>query len=226
MTGHDLPDAKPVRLRIWDAPTRLFHWTLVLLIAAAWWTAEERMLDWHRLAGYCIAALLLFRLIWGLVGSETARFSSFVHGPMAVAAYARGRRALSPGHNPLGGWSVIALLGLLCIQLVLGTLAVDVDGIESGPFSYLVDFDTGRAAAEWHELIFNILLGFIALHVAAVFFYLFFRRENLIGAMISGSRKWTGDPPVIRFAPLPLAFAVMLSCALLVWIIISWWGRA
>ena len=219
------------RVRIWDAPVRLFHWALVVLIGVGWWTGENRMLDWHRLAGYSILALLLFRLIWGVIGSGTARFSSFVRGPVTVASYVKGamfQRGVHgvPGHNPLGGWSVVAMLLLLATQVGLGLFAVDIDGMESGPFSYLVDFDTGRWAAEWHEVIFNVVLALIAIHVVGVLFYLLYRRDNLIGPMITGSRRWVGNHPAVRFAPAWLGLALMAACAGLVWLVISLWGRA
>ena len=229
---YDIKDlARPMRLPIWDMPVRLFHWTLVAMIAVAWWTAEQRMLDWHRLSGYTILTLLLFRLVWGIVGSATARFSSFIRGPSALLAYMRMhmfRRdaAGTPGHNPLGGWSVVAMLTVLGAQVGLGFLAVDIDGIESGPFSYLVEFDTGRFAAEWHASLFNILLAFIAMHVAAVGFYLVFRRDNLIAAMITGSRRWAGERPILYFAPGWLAFVILLVCGGSVWLLIRVWGQA
>jgi cytochrome b len=219
------------RLRIWDLPTRLFHWTLVPLLGVAWWTAEQRMLDWHRLAGYSIFALLIFRLIWGLVGSSTARFSHFVGGPVKLARYVRGhmfhRSATpAPGHNPVGGWSVLAMIALLATQVGLGFFAVDIDGLESGPFSYLVDFDTGRVAAEWHEFVFNVILALTALHVLAILFYLIHRRDNLVGPMISGSRRWIGDQPTLRFASNWKAALIFLLVSGGVWLLIAQFGRA
>lgn len=218
------------RVRIWDAPVRLFHWALVILIGIGWWTGDNRMLEWHRLAGYSILALILFRLIWGVMGSGTARFSSFVRGPATVASYVKGamfRRGVHgvPGHNPLGGWSVVVMLLLLAVQVGLGMLSVDIDGLESGPFSYLVDFDTGRWAAEWHATIFNLLLALIAIHVAGVLFYLLYRRDNLIGPMITGSRRWMGDSPALRFAPAWLGLAIMAVCGGLVWLAVEYWGQ-
>lgn len=220
----------PSRIRIWDAPVRLFHWAIVALFGVLWWSGEERLFDWHRLAGYTLLALVLFRVIWGLVGSQTARFSSFVRGPGTVAAYVRGsmfRRGAAPhaGHNPLGGWSVILLLALLALQVGLGLFAVDVDGMESGPFSYLVEFDTGRFAAETHELVFNLLLATIALHVVAVAFYLVVRRENLVRPMITGARPWHGVAPALRFASLPLALALLAISGGVVWALIHFLGQ-
>ncbi len=223
--------ATPARIRIWDAPVRLFHWTIVVLVGVLWWSGEERLFDWHRLAGYTLLALVLFRVIWGLVGSQTARFSSFVRGPGTVAAYVRGsmfRRGAAPhaGHNPLGGWSVIVLLALLALQVGLGLFAVDVDGMESGPFSYLVEFDTGRFAAETHELVFNLLLAVIALHVMAMVFYRVVRGENLVAAMITGWQRWTGTAPVLRFTSPLLALIVLIACGLLVWAVVGLFGGA
>ncbi|WP_375197117.1 cytochrome b/b6 domain-containing protein [Sphingobium sp.] len=221
----------PARLRIWDLPTRLFHWTLVPLLGLAWWTAEERMLDWHRLAGYSIFTLLLFRLIWGVAGSSTARFSHFVGGPVTLFRYVRGHMfnrgtAPAPGHNPVGGWSVIAMIALLATQVGLGFFSVDIDGMESGPFAYLVDFDTGRVAAEWHGFIFDVILALTALHVVAILFYLIHRRDNLVGPMISGSRRWTGEQPALRFASNRVALAIFLLIAGGTCLLIAQFGRA
>jgi cytochrome b len=219
------------RLAVWDAPTRLFHWVLVLLIGAMWWTGENRMLDWHRLAGYAVVALLLFRLAWGVVGSTTARFASFVQPPRAVARYVRQDlfkrgSAAHAGHNPLGGWSAVAMLLLLLTQALLGFLAVDIDGLESGPFSYLVDFDTGRQAAELHELLFNVLLAVMALHVAAVIFYLVWRRDNLISPMISGRRPWSERMPQLTQASGLRALLLFAAVVSLVWGLIAKFGQA
>jgi cytochrome b len=143
-------------------------------------------MEWHQRSGLAILLLLSFRLLWGFVGSSTSRFANFLHGPRGVATYLRGEEPPLPGHNPLGGWSVIAMLVLLCLQVGTGLLAVDVDGIESGPLSYLVDFDQGRTAAAIHHTSFNILLGLIALHILAITFYLVVRRRNLVARMVTG----------------------------------------
>ena len=178
------------RQLVWDVPTRLFHWLIVGLVAFSWWSAEYDHLDWHLSAGLAVCGLLVFRILWGIVGTDTARFSTFVKGPRAVWSYLRARGGTrvpsSPGHNPLGGWSVIALLLTLCVQVATGLFAVDVDGIESGPLSYLVDFDQGRLAAAVHAAAFNLLLALVALHVAAIMFYLVVKRRNLTRTMITG----------------------------------------
>ncbi len=177
------------RVYVWDRPTRVFHWSLVVLLGFSWWSAKAGQMDWHRYSGLTTLGLLAFRIIWGFIGSRTARFAQFVKPPRAVLAYVSAQErpvARAPGHNPLGGWSVMLLLLLLTVQVVSGVFAVDVDGIESGPLSYLVDFDQGRMAARIHHLSFALLQAAVVLHVAAILFYLLFKRRNLIGAMLTG----------------------------------------
>jgi cytochrome b len=180
---------KSDRVIVWDLPVRLLHWLIVACVGVSWWSAEERLMEVHRYSGYALLACVVFRIYWGFAGSSTARFAEFVRGPRAIAAYLREPpKPAPPGHNPLGGWSVVVLLVLLATQVGLGLFVTDVDGLESGPLSYLVSFDTSRTLADVHEIVFNVLLGFIALHVAAVLFYLLVRRTNLIGAMLTGRR--------------------------------------
>ena len=218
------------RAAVWDLPVRVVHWSLVALLAALWWTGEQRMLDWHSLAGYALAGLVLFRIAWGFAGSSNARFSAFLRSPRTVGNYLR-REAFDrsasahEGHNPAGGWSVLAMLLLLAIQVGLGTLAVDVDGLESGPFSYLIEFDSGRAAAEWHAFLFNLLLGLIAVHLAAVVFYVAYRRQELIRPMITGSRRSGGVPDTVRFAPLSRALGLAALSGLAVYAAVHFLGQ-
>jgi cytochrome b len=174
---------------VWDLPTRLFHWLLVGLLVFSWWSAETHHMDWHRYAGITVCALIVFRLLWGVIGTSTARFTQFVKGPRKVWSYVRLAGTDQPatlGHNPMGGWSVIVLLLMVSAQLVSGLFAVDVDGLESGPLSDFVDFDQGRWAAKVHAISFNVLLALVGIHIAAVLFYLFAKRRNLISAMITG----------------------------------------
>jgi len=178
------------RRLVWDLPTRIFHWGIVLLIGFSWWSAETHRMEWHYRSGLTICFFVLFRILWGIVGTDTARFSHFVKGPRAVLDYLRPREGapvVTPlGHNPVGGWNVIVLIALMAMQVTLGLFAVDVDGIESGPLSFLVDFDQGRRAAELHEAIFNLLIIFSVIHIAAVLFYLVVRRRNLVTPMVTG----------------------------------------
>ena len=174
-------------VRVWDLSVRSFHWLAVGCFAFSWWSAENGRMDLHYRSGLCMLALLAFRLILGLIGGDTARFASFVKGPGAVVAQLRGRlHQPSVGHSPLSALSVVAMLLALSAQIGTGLFATDVDGLESGPLSFLVSFDTSRAAAAWHEASFNALLWLTGLHVAAVLFYLLARRRDYLTPMISG----------------------------------------
>jgi cytochrome b len=181
-----------VKVYVWDLPIRLVHWFLVALLCFSWWTATDSQMQWHRFSGYAIFTLVLFRIYWGFVGPATARFAQFVRAPAAIIGYSRSLFQRSSiwvtGHNPMGGWNVVILLIFLLLQVLLGLFAVDVDGIESGPLSYLVSFETGRAAAKLHGRVFHLLEVFIALHLAAILFYHFYKRQNLTAAMIVGTR--------------------------------------
>jgi cytochrome b len=208
----------PTRVRVWDAPVRLVHWLMVLAVAASWWTAETGRMDWHRYSGYTMLGLVTFRIYWGFVGSSTARFAQFVRGPRAIVIYIKGRLSAAPGHNPLGALSVIALLALLLTQVALGLFAVDVDGIESGPLSTYVSFETGRSAAAWHEGLFDVLLWAIGLHIAAVLYYVLYKKESLIAAMLHGKRALQDGQPV-KSASLPRLLTGIVLAAALTWMV-------
>jgi cytochrome b len=178
------------RIRIWDAPTRLFHWLLVALVAFSWWSAENDELDLHIWSGLAVLTLLIFRLLWGVFGSSTARFANFVRGPGAVLAYFRDMKGWRPvGHTPLGALSVIALLGMVLFEVGLGLFAADKDGFYEGPLAFLVSIDLSEVATELHEELFNVLLALIGLHIAAVLFYRLVLGKRLVGPMITGKGK-------------------------------------
>jgi len=181
------------RVKVWDAPVRAFHWLVVLAVGACWYTAENRVMDWHRRGGYVVLALVLFRLYWGFAGSSTARFSGFLRGPAAVRDYLGKLRERSTapvvGHNPLGGWSVLVMIAVLLAMPLLGLFAVDTDGVESGPLSWLVSFKLGRRAAHWHEDVFAILQALVALHVAAILYYALWKKQDLVAPMVTGYRR-------------------------------------
>jgi cytochrome b len=198
----DLRTLSVPKVRIWDLPTRLFHWAIVILIPALWWTHEIERLDLHILLGEVMLGLVLFRLIWGLIGSSTARFAGFLRGPATVFRYVRGRAAAALGHNPVGGWSALVMLLVLAVQIGLGLFVTDEDGLNSGPLSHFVDYESARTLAHRHETVFYILLGFIALHVAAIFYYLLVRRDNLIAPMVTGNRAAPESGEAMIGAPL------------------------
>ena len=203
---------------VWDRPVRIVHWLIVLLVPFSWWAAEEGLMEWHFRSGLTIMGLVIFRLIWGVIGSSTARFSSFVRGPRAIADYICGRRARVLGHNPLGALSVIALIALLSVQVGLGLFSTDEDGLHPGPLSHLVEVETSETLTERHEAMFDILLVFIALHVAAVLFYLLVKRRNLVTPMVTGK---TPAPPGTE--PMRSAGAVRFFAAAAVAGATVWW---
>ena len=196
-----------VRVQVWDVPVRLLHWALVASIGVCWWTGLHNQLEYHLYSGYAAIWIVLMRLYWGVAGSSTARFASFVRGPKAVWDYActllRRDGAHVHGHNALGAISVVLLLGLVLAVAGLGLFAVDVDGLYSGPLSSYVSFRAGRHIAHLHYKWFNLLLAAIGLHIAAVMFYLAYKRQNLISPMVSGWRSGAGDSPgTFQAAPL------------------------
>jgi cytochrome b len=208
---------------VWDLPIRLTHWLFVACIAVSWWTAEQRLMDWHRYSGYTMLGLLAFRIYWGIAGSSTARFARFVGGPRAVLNYLRlprEERAGVIGHTPLGSWSVVALLLAMIVQVSLGLFATDIDGIESGPLSHLVSFDTGRALADAHDLSFDVLIALVALHVVAILFYLLIERNNLVSAMLSGRKRVAKESAGMQPAPAWRLWTGVAFATLVVWLIV------
>ena len=190
-----------VSIRVWDLPTRVFHWSLLAAVGVAWWSITVHDLIIHRTAGAVVAGLLVFRLWWGLFGGSTARFRDFLKGPVTVLRYARSLAGKSPhatGHNPMGGWSVVALLAALLATVSFGLFAVDVDGLESGPFASLVSFEDGRLASRLHDMGFDALKVLVVLHLGAIAFYAVFKRENLVRPMINGQKVLGAEAVALR----------------------------
>lgn len=202
-----------------DLPVRLFHWTLVISVVLAWASAEWGYMERHMAIGQFILALLVFRVLWGFLGSHTARFASFLAGPTAVLRYLSrlfDRQApMSAGYNALGGWAIMAMLIALIVQAVTGLFSTD-DIFVDGPLAHLVSKPAQQWLAGLHEKNFEIVLtGLIALHLAANLFYGLYKGQPLVRRMIAGSQP-TQDPVP---APVPLwraAVLFALSCAL-VW---------
>lgn len=213
-------EARGVKVKLWDAPVRIVHWSFVLLIPALWRTWKADRMPLHETLGYILLALLLFRLFWGFAGSGPARFASFVKGPRGVVAYLTGkRREPVLGHNPLGGWSVVALLGLTTVEVVLGLFTQDVDGLESGPLTHFVSYDRAEAARHWHGLAFDALVVLVCIHVAAILFYLMVKRDDLVGPMVTGRKRVDREAAPPRFAPpWRLALGAAGAAALAYWV--------
>ncbi len=179
-----------VKITVWDLPLRLFHWLLVVGVFAAWYTVENNMLDEHVQVGIALFSLMVFRLLWGFFGSETARFSHFLKSPAAAIAtlkslFVKSDEAPQMGHNPLGGYVVILMLLAVLAQATMGLFAND-DIFTEGPLYHLVGKDTSDAISWYHIRFFNVILGLVALHLLAIAFYQFYKKLNLTKPMITG----------------------------------------
>lgn len=204
----------PRDVRVWDPLLRLTHWSFALLIPALWWTAENSKWALHRRLGLVLLGLLVFRVLWGFLGPETARFASFVKGPRAVLAYLRGALpagATPIGHSPLAGWSTLALLGAMLLQVSMGLFAGDpFDGM-TGPLNPLVGVAVADTITELHEIFFWVVAGLVALHLSAIVFYVSVKGDDLVSPMLSGDR-----PPMPGVAGIgPTAWGRGLLAALL-----------
>lgn len=218
-------------VRAWDLPTRLFHWTLVLLILSAWVSYEfsedlgDVTLVWHRANGLAILVLIVWRLLWGIAGSSTSRFASFVRAPAATLAYARslvsGQAAHYLGHNPLGALMIVALLATVAAISVLGLFATDDNDLVGGPLYRLVGERGNVVATRTHDQLFHfVLLPLIAIHVTVNALYALVRNDPLIRAMITGRKPAASyaDAPAADIVPHPLlrALACLVAAAVIV----------
>lgn len=223
-SGHTATREEHTReVAVWDLPTRLFHWSLAVLVAVAVLSAKLDFLALHMFAGETILALVLFRLVWGVVGSQTARFTDFVKGPRAVLGYlARSRRDGAPvmlGHNPLGGLMVVVLLLALLVQASSGLFTSD-DVLVDGPLVPLASGGTVALLGTLHRWLSDGILILIGLHVAAVLAYLLVRKDNLIRPMITGRKPVEAPVAAPRRASLALALAVLVASGVFVALIL------
>lgn len=214
----------PARYRVWDAPTRVVHWLLVLGFAFQYLSGELGLasMDWHAYVGYALLALLLFRIAWGFAGSDSARFARFVQGPRAAYAYARDVRAAGrfPGHNPLGGLSTLVLLALLLLQAISGLYTSD-DVLAAGPLADGASAAVVEAMGSIHRINQKILLGFVALHVIAVAWHALVPREDLVRAMFDGRKTLDADP-ALDFASWTRAALLFAGAAALVYAVVEY----
>jgi cytochrome b len=195
------PAGPPRSVLVWDLPTRLFHWLLVVLVIISFVTAKigGNAMQYHEWSGFTILVLLLFRMVWGVVGGRESRFVTFVRGPSAGVHYAMNllRKNSSThylGHNPLGGWSIIAMLFALLVQAATGLFAND-DITTEGPLFDWVSKATSDGLTRVHNLNQTVIIALVCIHVLAVLFYLFYKRENLVKPMITGVKEWSGAGP-------------------------------
>jgi len=205
------------KILVWDLPLRLFHWSLVLLIVVSVVSVQigGNAMQVHMRSGYAVLTLLLFRVLWGFLGGTHARFASFVRGPGTVVAYLRGHGASQHlGHNPAGAWSVVMMLAVLLAQAATGLFAND-DISTEGPLARLVSKALSDRITGVHHLSAKILFALIGLHLSAIGFYFFGKRENLVKPMLTGFKESAAGAgvPAQRQGKLWLAALLLAACA-------------
>jgi cytochrome b len=216
--------AYPHQIRVWDLPTRLFHWLIVIFVVISFTTGMVggNWMSYHLKSGYIILTLLLFRLSWGFWGGRYSRFVSFVRGPIAVMRYAKTLlRKDTPkllGHNPMGGWSVMAMLAALLVQVGTGLFAND-DIATQGPLYGWVS----KATSDWltgiHIFNKGMILFLVSLHLSAVLFYLLIKHDNLIVPMVTGRRPWSEDAPSSIYKIWQAVLTAALSVTVVYWVV-------
>lgn len=216
-------------IKVWDAWIRFFHWSLVLLFAFQIYSGKTggNIMQWHMIAGYGVLVLILFRVAWGFVGSTHARFASFLAGPARTVRFARrlfsrGSTAVV-GHNPLGGWMVIALLASLAVQAGTGLFAND-DIATEGPLAVLVPRNVSDRLTTIHRLNAYVLVVLAALHVAAIVFHRVVKKEALVAAMVTGVQRVpaevAGIAPKTRFVGAGRAVALLALAIMVVYLLL------
>lgn len=210
-------------VRIWDLPVRLFHWTLAACVVALVITAKVggNAMEWHFRLGYAVLALLVFRIVWGLVGGRWSRFTAFLYSPMRLVRYLKGSAHAedSIGHSPLGALSVFGLLAVLIAQVATGLLSDDEIAF-AGPLTRFVSNAVVGQATSYHKEIGQYLvIGFVVLHLLAIGFYVLVRRQRLVGPMVHGNKDLAAPAVPSRddWASRALALIVLAGCAGLAW---------
>lgn len=207
-------------IRVWDLPTRIFHWSLLAAFVGAYLTGDVfDLLEPHQWIGLAMLFLLSFRLVWGFIGSTTARFSQFVRGKAAVSDYLNGRWQ-GVGHNPLGGWSVMAMLALLVAMTVTGLFANN-NADFTAPLTFLVSDDVSSLLTSAHHLLFKLLLLVVAVHIGAIFFYKIVLAKDLVTPMIKGDAPAESDQDASTQGG--GIIAVMVACVIAV---LAVWGAS
>lgn len=225
MTDPATEPTATVRVRVWDLPTRAFHWSLVLAVVSLVISAEIGALEWHMRIGLVVGALLVFRVVWGVVGGHWSRFTSFVRAPGAILRYLKGQAQpgdhFEVGHNPLGALSVLALLALLALQVASGLVADD-EVATTGPLNRFVSSAVASLATGWHAKVGKlILLGLVLLHVGAIVYHRRKKQINLVLPMITGDKPLPPDTPASTdtLATRLRAVALLAAClALAAWV--------
>jgi len=210
-------------MRVWDAPTRLFHWLVVLLLPACYVAAKAGLMEWHFRSGYALLTLVLFRLVWGFWGSETSRFARFLVSPVAglrhLAQFGRREPDMQVGHNAAGGWMVLVMLLLLAIEIGSGLCANDGLGLYEGPLAKYAGEQASDIATVVHGWTKWVLFAAIGLHIVAIVLYAVIKKQNLVRPMITGKKRLpaaTRAPRLVGPARAILVLIVSAGVALVV----------
>jgi cytochrome b len=217
------PTSRPTR--IWDLPTRLFHWALAAAIVVCFVSGKigGNAMEWHFKAGYVAFGLIAFRLVWGLVGGRWSRFVNFIYAPATVLRYLKGRsrpdEMIEVGHNPLGSFSVFALLGIVSIQIATGLVADD-EIANTGPLWRFVESETALDATAWHKGPGQwIIIALVSLHIASIVFHRL-RGHNLVLPMLTGDKPLPAGTPASADGWSQRLLALVLGAA--AWALVSW----
>ncbi len=219
-----------ISVKVWDLPIRIFHWSMVGLMALLWWSAEVGEMQWHQIFAYSLLVLIGFRLLWGFIGSDTAKFNHFVHSPKVVLSYLSQVRqqgvSVVLGHNPAGGYMVIAMITIISLQLLTGLFATD-EVFTEGPLYGYVGADTGAWLTWLHKQNFNLILLLCALHILAVIVHSL-KGDKLVNAMVTGYKQIPsavhakGHGLKLSFKSLWLALLLLLALGALVFNYLIW----
>lgn len=218
-----------MKLQVWDLSTRLFHWLLVLSVGFLIFSGKTgNLFDWHQTVGIIVLALLLYRLLWGVFGSTTARFSDFIYSPAKIFAYAKNMfsRRAEPhaGHNPVGGLMVVVMLALLLFQGGTGLFSTD-DVLVEGKLYELVDEETAEWLTGLHHESAELLIPVLVLHILAIVFYRLYKKHDLLKPMITGSAEFAEKPnKLLVMKPAVIGIVLMVVSYLAVHFGLQWFS--
>ena len=208
-----------MKICIWDLPTRLFHWLLVMVVIGSFVSVKlgGNTMIWHGRFGYLVLTLIFFRLIWGFVGTHHARFAHFIRSPKAILAYLK-NPVETPGHSPVGAISVLLLIGLFLTQALAGLFASD-DIAFDGPLAKYVASNWVELLTSFHRWNEWVLLALVGTHIGTILYYKYTKRINLISAMITGDKEWAETAPLVQDDSTVMikATAILLAIALIMY---------
>jgi cytochrome b len=215
-------------VKVWDLFVRLSHWLAVFLVISAWVSANygDAEFKWHSWNGYALFVLVSTRIVWGVTGSQSARFTQFIKSPAKTVFYLiallKGKSPSFLGHNPAGGWMVVVLLFVLLLQAITGIFSSD-DILAEGPFAYAVSGKVVSTMTALHHLGFDLLVILVILHVIAVLYHQLIKKEKLIEAMFSGEKPSLRSDELIFFKPVYYALLILGAIALLFWLVLEYY---